>query len=129
LFGDALVALKEVTLASADNELTWMNAAARLRRAAVECRRRAPRHAALALIMSDALTFTTVGHDRPHTKTALITALQTLQEPFVSSQREREILDSLLRSGWSLTGPFDADTFADIAPDLLGRSPDQGTEG
>ena len=117
---DALVALKHVAFDRGKTEATWMDAAQRLRTAAIVGRSRAPRHAALALIFSDALTFTLPEDVGDHGWGALVRGLVSLQEPFISSDNERAAIRSLLEGGWSITGPFDTDAFASVAPELFG---------
>lgn len=116
---EALVALKHVALDRGNNEATWMDAAQRLRTAAVAGRSRAPRHAALALIFSDALTFTLPEDVGDQGWGGLVRGLVCLQEPFISSDDERVVIRSLLEGGWSITGPFDVDAFSQVAPELF----------
>jgi hypothetical protein len=116
---EALVALKHVAFDRGKNEATWMDAAQRLRTAAIVGRTRAPRHAALALIFSDALTFTLPEDVGDHGWGALMQGLVSLQEPFISSDSERFAIRSLLEGGWSITGPFDVDAFSMVAPELF----------
>lgn len=114
-----LAALKRVALDRVTDQAIWMDAAQRLRTAAVVGRSRAPRHAALALIFGDALTFTVPEDLSEKSWGCLVQGLIALQEPFVSSNRERTLIRALLDSGWSLTGPFDVDAFSRLAPELF----------
>jgi hypothetical protein len=115
----SLAALKHVALARVTDQAIWMDAAQRLRAAAVVGRSRAPRHAALALIFGDALTFTVPEDLSDKSWGCLVQGLIALQEPFISSDRERTLIHALLDCGWSLTGPFDVDTFSRLAPGLF----------
>lgn len=115
----SLAALKRVALDRVIDQAIWMDAAQRLRTAAVVGRSRAPRHAALALILGDALTFTDPEDLSEKSWGCLVQGLIALQEPFISSDRERTLIRALLNWGWSLTGPFDVETFSRLAPDLF----------
>jgi hypothetical protein len=115
----SLAALKRVALNRVTDQVIWMDAAQRLRTAAVVGRSRAPRHAALTLIFGDALTFTVPEDLSDKSWGCLVQGLIALQEPFISSERERTLIRALLDCGWSLTGPFDVDTFSRLAPDLF----------
>jgi len=115
----SLAALKRVALNRVTDQAIWMDTAQRLRTAAVVGRSRAPRHAALALIFGDALTFTVREDLSDKSWGCLVQGLIALQEPFISSERERTLIRALLDCSWSLTGPFDVDTFSRFAPNLF----------
>ncbi len=119
-FTSALAALKPLALEEIDaaDEIAWAEAAQRLRRVAVTGRSQAPRHAAIALVVSDALTFTPKVARAPASRSGLVAALRSLQEPFVSADMERTVVQELLRGGWKLTAPFDAGAFAEFARSL-----------
>jgi len=112
LLDRALLELKKVAVDGADGET--MTAAARLLRAtAVERRMRAPRTASVALLVSDAITYTpskVIAENRQ----PLVTALRWLQEPFVPVEAEEAMFDTLLEAGWDITGGFDAARYADV---------------
>ncbi len=109
VFGAAAVALKLLVLSTTGEreEIGWLEVAQRLRRAAVVGRHRAPRHAAVALILSDALTFTPSGSVDESWRSALLEGLLALQSPFVSTDVERRLVRALLRAGWKVIPPVD----------------------
>ncbi|MDQ6775391.1 MAG: hypothetical protein M3071_04025 [Actinomycetota bacterium] len=109
MFGAAAVALKLLVLSTTGEreEIGWLEVAQRLRRAAVVGRHRAPRHAAVALILSDALTFTPSGSVDESWRSALLEGLLALQSPFVSTDVERRLVRALLRAGWKVIPPVD----------------------
>ncbi len=116
VFTAASAALKDVALSPGEaDEATWLEAAQRLRRAAVVGRDRAPRHAALALILGDALTFTRAASLSQGWRSPLLAGLSTLQSPFVSADAERNLVRALLRAGWKLTAPLDEGVLREIA--------------
>ncbi len=72
----------------------------------------------MALIFSDALTFTMPEDLSTISWAPLVRGLVALQEPFISSEQERTVIRALLDGGWSLTGPFN-DAFSSVAPELF----------
>jgi hypothetical protein len=119
-FAAALAAIKPLALAEIDatDEVAWMDAAQKLRRVAATGRSQSPRHAAIALVVSDALTFTPSRARATASRAGLLAALRSLREPFVSAEMEREVVEDLVAGGWKLTAPFDASAFAEFAQSL-----------
>jgi hypothetical protein len=95
----ALAALKQVALGTAD-EAGWMQAERLLRQAALERKYGSPRVASAALVVSDALMFTEIGHVRDRGLGPLRVALRTLTQPFVSEDDEAGMFRGFLNGGW-----------------------------
>jgi hypothetical protein len=108
----ALAALKHIAVGTAD-EAGWMQAARLLRQAALERKYGSPRVASAALVVSDALMFTEVGHAGDEGREPLRVALRTLTQPFVSEEDEAEMFRAFLNGGWYVTAAFDAERFSE----------------
>jgi len=118
--GQATSALRRIVYAEGPDDVAFLDASRALRRAMVTEEFRAPRHAALALIVSDALAFTSdeTLDDWSRARRPLLTAFRELLKPFVPVEQERVVLRGLLDAGWHLTPPFDSEMFAEIEPEL-----------
>jgi hypothetical protein len=86
----------------------WQHAARRLRAATAQEQNRSRRHAALALLLSDALSFTSPDdpHDGAAARSALALGWRALSEPFISAETERQIALRLVAAGWQITLPY-----------------------
>lgn len=105
--GEALSALLQVIRGPEDPSL-WQDCARRLRAATAVERNRSRRHAALALLLADVLSFTQPDDLREPegARRALTMGWQALGQPFVSTDSERAVTRALARSGWQLTLPY-----------------------
>lgn len=93
-----------------------IEAARTLKTVALRCKNRFPRHAALALVVSDALAFTEVAAltDRDVARSALRPAFSALLGNFIAATTERQVLDALLEAGWKLTPAVGTDDLSAI---------------
>lgn len=116
----AAAQLKRVLRSAEFDEAQRLDAARALRDAAVRDKLRAPRRAALALILSDALALTDASDfdSFAEAKHSLNLGWMQLLEPFIPVEQERAILRGLLASGWRLTPNFDRERFAAVDPEL-----------
>lgn len=110
---EALSSLTSAPAQFAQGELR-ARAARLLRRASVDQSRLSPRVAGIALLLSDALLNTPEPDPSAKKIQALRLGLDSLMDSFVSQQRERELVQTLLNAGWEITAPFDRDEFADL---------------
>jgi hypothetical protein len=103
----ALAAMHQVLREPPSLEL-WQDSARKLRAATAQERNRSRRHAALALLLADVLSFT--GPDdldhQGRARDALELGWRVLSEPFVSTDAERRVTTELVRTGWQLTLPY-----------------------
>lgn len=116
----ALASLRDFLKSAVTENAEAIAVARQLRDAAVRIKNRNPRHAALALVLSDALAFTDMSAlDQSDTSRApLARGFQSLLNPFVSGETEQFVVEKLLEKGWSLTPPFDVEVFGSLEPDL-----------
>lgn len=106
-FSAALAAVQRVLRSDASVDL-WQSSARALRAATVQEAHRARRHAAMALLLADVLSFTqpTDLRDGAAARGALQRAWEVLAQPFVSTDAERAVTRELARTGWQLTLPY-----------------------
>lgn len=103
----ALGALREVLGADPEPGL-WQSAAQQLRAAMVQEAHRSRRHAAMALILSRALSYTDPRDlsDPEGARRALEAGWSALAQPFVPSEDEVDVTRALVATGWQLTLPY-----------------------
>jgi hypothetical protein len=103
----ALDALQEVLREPPDSEL-WQTCARRLRAVTAAEQQRSRRHAAMALLLADVLSFTRPDDLRSHeaAREALQLGWRVLGQPFVSTDVERQVTRDLARAGWQLSLPY-----------------------
>lgn len=103
----ALGALQEVLRRNPDIDV-WQECARRLRAATRQERDRSRRHAAMALLLADVLSFTQPSDLRNANaaRSALELGWRVLSEPFVSEESERRVTTELARAGWQLSLPY-----------------------
>lgn len=118
-FAMALGALRRVAYSEPDEE-TWLDAYRRLRTTAVAEEFRAPRHAALALVISDALAFSTPDQVDAwdEARRPMLRGFKLLLQPFIPVSEEKGLLKELLETRWLLTPPFEAAAFASLESEL-----------
>jgi hypothetical protein len=102
---EALVSLRELAMGHGGAP-DALETARLLKRAALERKHSAPRTASVALLVSDALTFTNVANLAAVARQPLRTALETLVKPFISTEDERQVMQSLLANQWYVTPAF-----------------------
>jgi hypothetical protein len=117
----AAAALKRLLAAPSLTEELAVQASKSLRDAAVKSSTQSPRHAALALVLSDALAFTTVEEFDPGSdaRAALLDGYRVLLTPFVAGESEDLVVRELLEAGWNLTPAFAAGTFKELDPEAF----------
>jgi hypothetical protein len=111
---EALVALRRVIPEGPSDPADWMEAGRLLRHAAIERKFSAPRTASVALVLSDALSFTEPGSITHERREPLRQGFSLLMKPFISTDEERELFRGLLRGKWYVTPGFDPAGFAGI---------------
>jgi hypothetical protein len=86
----------------------WQECSRRLRAATTQERDRSRRHAAMALLLADVLSFTHPNdlRDADAARRALELGWRALSEPFVSGETERRVTTELARAGWQLSLPY-----------------------
>lgn len=117
----AAVALKRLLGAPSLTEELAVRASKTLRDAAIKTSTRSPRHAALALLLSDALAFTPVEEleARSASRGALLDGYRLLLAPFVGGGGEELVVQALIEDGWKLTPAFDAANFSELDPEAF----------
>jgi hypothetical protein len=116
MLDEAAAALQTVALKPNVAGSEWCHAARLLRSAALERRVVAPRIASVALLLADALTFTSPGDVSPNQRDgALKPGLRLLTQPFVSTAEEGGLVDALLDNGWDVMASFHAEAFGEFA--------------
>jgi hypothetical protein len=103
----ALSALRRVLAKPPDSE-QWQACARRLRAVTAAERDRSRRHAAMALLLADALSFTQPEdlRDEDRARGALESGWRALAQPFVSGDVERQVTQALAAAGWHLSLPY-----------------------
>jgi hypothetical protein len=103
----ALAGVHAVLAAEPDIEL-WQATARRLRAATEQERRRSRRHAAVALLLADVLSYTAPADlpDPRAAQSALSLGSRALSEPFISTETERRVTEELAKAGWQLVLPY-----------------------
>jgi hypothetical protein len=109
---ESVAALRDI--ASGGTEAEGIHVARLLRHAALERKHSAPRVASVALLLSDALTFTSVASLSEEDLQPLRTGLLCLMNAFVSTADERRVLRELIAHQWYVTPGFDP-AFAESA--------------
>jgi len=115
MLDEAAAALQTVALQPNVTGSEWLRAARLLRSAALERRVVAPRIASVAVLLSDALTFTQPTDVSPAQRGALRSGLKLLTQPFVSTVDEGSLVDALLDNGWDVMASFQAEALGDLA--------------
>ncbi len=115
ILDDAVAALQPVALEPESTPSERAMAARLLRSAALERRLLAPRVAGVAVLLSDALTFTSLSEGVSGSqREALKVGLRLLTEPFISTGEEGDFVDALLNSGWDIVAPLDFGELAEL---------------
>jgi hypothetical protein len=102
---EALVALRDVAAGNGAAPHA-LETARLLKRAALERKHSAPRTASVALVVSDALTFTNLADLAEPARQPLHKAVETLVKPFISTDDECDLMKSLLANRWYVTPAF-----------------------
>lgn len=110
---DALAALR--TAVAHGDEGAWLRASRLLRRSAIQENGRSPRFATLALVVSDALAFTSPTDVEPAARQPIADAFDLLRQPFVPGDAEESVFQGLLDYGWRVTAPFDPSKWDEVA--------------
>lgn len=107
LLTGALASIQQLLRAEPDSEV-WQATARRLRAATEQERNRSRRHAALALLLADALSYTVPSDLRNPTiaRNALTLGWRALSQPFISTETERMVTEALGEAGWQLALPY-----------------------
>jgi hypothetical protein len=106
--GEALAVLQRLLDATSPDAAVWQDAARQLKALLQAEGNRSRRHAALILLLSKALSYTSPDQleDTSAAAEVLDRGRQLLSGSFVSESNEREVMDGLLAAGWRITRPY-----------------------
>ncbi len=97
-----------------EDDAQWLEVAQILREVAISERSRSPRHAGVALNLSDALMYTSPRQleEREKAMGAVVRGYRLLLSEFVPLEEDQKLVQSLAENGWRLSAPFEDRLFS-----------------